>query len=109
MKPLLPVLFLILLGAGPVCGQTPSAPAPRSPAQPAALPAFKAGMTVIDRSGAAVGRIMSLAEDQLEPLVIVEIDGKPVGLLQKTLALEGDRARSSQTKAQMLATAQAPR
>ena len=66
------------------------------------LPAFKSGMTLVDRAGMAVGKVMSLAEDQREPIVIVEIDAKLVGLLQRALALERDHVRSAQTKTQML-------
>ncbi|CAN7427907.1 hypothetical protein [Caulobacter sp. LjRoot300] len=111
MKTHLLILSLAGVIAGPACGQNAPAPAPpiRQPADTPALPAFKTGMTVIDRAGAAVGKIAGLAEDQREPIVIVEIDGKMVGLLQRTLALENDHARSTQTKAQMLTTAQAPR
>ena len=103
------ILPLVALIAGPACGQNASAPPTRPAAETPVLPAFKTGMTVIDRAGVVVGPIMGLAEDQREPIVIVEIDGKLVGLLQRTLALEGDHARSAQTKARMLATAQAPR
>jgi hypothetical protein len=91
MKTHLLILALAGVVAGPACGQNAPAPAPpiRQPSDTPALPAFKTGRTAIDRAGAAVGKI--------------------AGLLQRTLALENEHARSTQTKAQMLATAQAPR
>jgi hypothetical protein len=42
-------------------------------------------------------------------VVVISIDAKMVGVPQSTLKLEGDRVVSSQTKAQMLAAAGAPR
>jgi hypothetical protein len=104
------ILPLALLAAGPACGQDapgpqPSAPGPVVPSPPA----FKVDMTVVDQAGVAVGQIKSLAESERGPIVIVEIDGKLVGLLQRTLTLERGQARSVQTKSEMLTAADAPR
>jgi hypothetical protein len=96
------------------CQQTP--PQPPAPAVAPAegpvtkppAPAFKPGMTVIDRSGAGIGVIQAVAETPGGLNVVVEIDGKLVGVLPSRLELRGETAVSSQTKAQILASAGAP-
>jgi hypothetical protein len=96
-----------LFAAGP-------APRPAAPAAPPvtkpAPPAFKPGMAVLDRTGAQVGLIETVAETSGGLNVVVKIDGKLVGLAPATLKLrEGGGAVSSQTKQEMLAAAGAPR
>ena len=85
----------------------PAGAAPSSVTPPA--PAIRAGEAVIDRSGAEVGRIQTLIESPAGPMVVVQIDGKMVSLPQRTLRLQGETVVSSQSKAEMLAAAGAPR
>ena len=66
------------------------------------------GMTVVDRSGVAVGVITAVADSERGPMVVVKIDGKLLSLPQATLTLDGTIVRSSQTRAQILAAAVAP-
>ncbi|MBA3812451.1 MAG: hypothetical protein H0X27_12560, partial [Caulobacteraceae bacterium] len=64
---------------------------------------------VTDRAGAPLGPIESLGEAAAGAMVVIRIDGKLVGVPQGTLALRpGGGAVSAQTKAQILAAAQAP-
>jgi hypothetical protein len=72
-------------------------------------PAFKPGMAVIDRSGARIGVVQSLTETPGGLNVVVEIEGKLVGVQPSTLQRRGETAISAQTKAQILANADAPR
>ncbi len=95
--------------AQPAVTPTPSPRPPPTAVEPAPAPAFKAGSVVVDRDGTAIGAIKTLTESSRGPMVVVEIDGKLVSVPQSTLRLQGDRALSSQTKAQMLAAAGAPR
>jgi hypothetical protein len=101
---LLPVLLL----ATPAAAQ----PAPTGAAAPAVAkappPAFQAGMPVFDGTGMQVGKVASLADSPRGPMVVVEIDGKMVSLPQSTLTLARGTARSTQSKAEMLAAAGAP-
>jgi hypothetical protein len=96
------------------CEQTPTPPtapaavAPEAQATKPAAPAFKAGMAVVDRSGARIGVIQAVTETPGGLNVVVEIDGKLVGVPPARLELRGDTAVSSQTKAQILASAGAP-
>jgi hypothetical protein len=83
----------------------PNAPVREAP--PA--PAFKAGDPVIDSAGQVVGPIKTVTEGVNGALVVIEIDSKLVGVPQSTLKMDGARVVSSQTKAQMLAAADAPR
>jgi hypothetical protein len=96
------------------CEQTPMPPAapaavaPEGPPAKAPAPAFKAGMAVVDRTGARIGVIQAVTETPGGLNVVVEIDGKLVGVLPSRLELRGETAVSSQTKAQILASAGAP-
>jgi hypothetical protein len=63
----------------------------------------------VDRTGAAIGRIKTLTESDKGPVVVIEIDRKLVSVPQSSLKLQGEVAVSSQTKAQILAAAGAPR
>jgi hypothetical protein len=95
-----------LFAAGPAPRPAPAAPPVAKPA----APAFKPGMAVLDRTGAQVGLIETVAETPGGLNVVVKIDGKLVGLAPATLKLrEGGGAVSSQTKQEMLAAAGAPR
>ena len=91
--------------------QVPSAaaPVPPVPVEVPPTPAFKSGDPVIDSSGALVGTIATLTESAQGAIVVLSIESKLVGVPQSTLKLDGDRVMSSQTKAQMLAAANAPR
>jgi hypothetical protein len=92
----------------------PSAPTQAAPANaaPSAVtppaPAFAAGDPVVDRTGDQVGAVQTLVETPEGPMVVVQIDGKLVSLLQTTLKMDGSTIVSSQTKAEMLAAAGAP-
>ena len=95
--------------ASPQAPGGPSAaagPPTRVEAPPA--PAVKAGDLVIDRTGAQVGSVKTLTESEVGALVVVEIEGKLIGLKSSTLRVEGARVTSSQTRAEMLAAAAAP-
>jgi hypothetical protein len=94
-----------------VVAQQPAAPAlPNAPvAEAPPAPAFKAGEEVTDSTGAVVGKVATLTESDTGPVVVISIDSKLVGVPQSTLKLDGARVVSSQTKAQMLAAAGAPR
>ena len=103
-------LGLLLVSAFPIHAQpagsepTPIGP-PGSRTAPAA-PDIKPGAPVRDRSGALVGRVQSIAETSSGAMnVIVEIDGKLVGLEASTLQLRGGSAMSTQSKSEMLARA----
>jgi hypothetical protein len=100
------------------CGQPPppvaTPPAPSTAtgaagatAKPPA-PAFKPGMVVVDRTGARVGVVKTITETPGGLNVVIEIEGKLVGVLDSTLQLRGESAASSQTRAEILAMAGAP-
>ena len=96
--------------AGTAIGQAKQPPA--SQVQLKTLPpapAFTEGMMVVDRSGAQIGRVKSLVETQYGALIIVEIDGKLVGVPRSTLLLQNEKILSSQTKDEILRAAGAPR
>jgi hypothetical protein len=59
-------------------------------------------MTVLDRTGMPVGKVQSLAASTAGPLVVVEIDGRLVGLPQQTLQRQIVIV-STQTRAEMTA------
>jgi hypothetical protein len=106
----------IALALPPACGSAADVGAQPSPGTAAgaalpstAAPAVKAGMAVVDRTGVQVGAIESVAESPQGPIVVAKIDGKLVGLRPATLRLDGERAVSSQSKAEMVASAGAPR
>lgn len=87
-------------------GAQPSSGTPSEAALPStAAPAVKAGMAVVDRTGVQVGAVESVAESPQGPIVVAKIDGKLVGLRPSTLRLDGARAVSSQSKAEMVAAA----
>jgi hypothetical protein len=88
---------------------TPATPAPPPVVNVAPAPAFKAGDPVTDAAGSVVGPIATLTESDRGAIVVISIDSKLVGVPQSTLKLVGDKVVSSQTKAQMLAAAGAPR
>jgi len=115
-------ILLILAAASQAQCQAPPDTAPLPPAAPAQVapanaapstvtppaPAFTAGDTVVDRAGQRVGAVQTLVETPAGPMVVVQIDGKLVSLLQTTLRMDGSTIVSSQTKAEMLAAAGAP-
>jgi hypothetical protein len=109
-----PAFVIILALAGASQAQCQAPPAEQSPQPPPAsasalpAPAIKAGDTLTDRDGVAVGDVQALVESPAGPLVVVRIDGKMVSLAQSTLRMEGDRIVSAQTRDQMLAAAGAP-
>ena len=84
--------------APPSAGAAPSSVTPPAPA-------FRAGDTVADSEGVAIGQVQTLTETPAGPMVVVRIDGKMVTLPQATLRMEGQRIVSGQTKAQILAAA----
>ena len=86
----------------------PAVVAPEGPVAKPPAPAFKTGMVVIDRAGARIGVIQALTETPGGLNVVVEIDGKLVGVPPARLELRGETVVSSQTKAQILASAGAP-
>ncbi len=88
----------------PTMSTPAGAPAPKPP-----LPPVKPGMAVFDRTGARIGAVQTLAETDAGPNVVIAIDGKLVGAPVSTLTFREDRVVSSQTKAQLLASAGAPR
>lgn len=87
---------------------TPQLPATTPPAKPP-VPAFKPGMVVTDRTGAKVGVVQTVTETPGGLNVVIEIEGKLVGVLPATLQIRGEGAVSSQTREEILATAGAPR
>jgi hypothetical protein len=115
MRPVIPTalmmataLFAGAAGAQPAARPTAIGP-PGSDAAPPA-PAVKPGMPVIDRSGAQVGVVQTVAEARQGGLsVVAKIDGKLIGLDASTLQLRDEGVISSQTKPEMLAAAGAPR
>lgn len=99
------------LAAANGAGAQPAVPnstalAPVVTAPPA--PAFKVGAVVTDRTGVRLGPIQSITESPRGLVVVIEIDGKLIGVPQSTLTLRDDGAVSSQTKAQIIAAAGAP-
>jgi hypothetical protein len=66
-------------------------------------------MVVSDRTGARVGVVKTVAETPGGLNVVVEIEGKLVGVLPSTLQLRGESVVSSQTRDEILASAGAPR
>jgi hypothetical protein len=82
---------------------------PAIPIAPQAAPhPLAQGMTLVDRSGVAVGVIAAVADSERGPMVVVKIEGKLLSIPQATLTLDGTIVRSSQTKAQILAAIAAP-
>jgi len=123
MTPALAVLFVVAAGAqahcqapteGPGDGLPPVAAAIPAPgaAAPSAVtppaPGFQAGDRVFDSNGEDLGPIQTLAETPVGPMVVVQIDGKLVSLPQTSLRMDGSTISSDQTKAQILAAADAP-
>jgi len=113
MRQMLSLGCAVLATAMPtlVAAQTaaPAAPTPPPAVSVAPAPAFKAGDPVTDATGAVVGPIATLTESPNGAIVVISIDSKLVGVPQSTLKLQGEKVVSSQTKAQMLAAAGAPR
>ena len=66
-------------------------------------------MTVTDRHGVAMGQVKGMTETERGAIVILEIEGRLICVPQATLAIEGDRARSAQTRSQILNVAGALR
>jgi len=90
------------------------APVPTDEAPPAAESAatpssatvgseFKAGSTVEDAAGGAIGSIQSVTEGDTGPVVVVQIDGALYGLPAGTLSSTSGKVVSTQTKAQIKA------
>lgn len=103
---------LSLASCGRPIAAQPAPPLPTGPAGAAAkppAPAFKPGMVVTDRTGARVGVVKTITETPGGLNVVIEIEGKLVGVLASTLQLRDDAAVSSQTRAEILAMAGAPR
>ena len=67
---------------------------------------LKAGMTIKDSSGAAVGKITKVGKSGGAAAALVEVDGKTVVVMGSTLTVSGDSATSSQTKAEIAASPQ---
>lgn len=110
MRQMLGLGCAVLVTAMPtfVAAQT-TAPALPPVVSVAPAPAFKAGDPVTDAVGAVVGPIATLTESDRGAIVVISIDSKLIGVPQSTLKLQGEKVVSSQTKAQMLAAAGAPR
>lgn len=114
--PIAIAIAIALTACGPSNPAVNGAPAPGSmgpertgvAAKPPA-PAFKQGMVVSDRTGTRVGVVQTVTETPGGLNVVVEIEGKLVGVEPSTLQLQGETAVSSQTKAEILAAAGAPR
>jgi hypothetical protein len=102
----LAMAVLSVSGAGAQTPAPEAAPSAAVIAPPA--PALKEGGMVSDRTGAPLGPIQSLVDAPRGPMVVIKIDGKLVSVPQSTLTLKGANAISSQTKAEILAAAQAP-
>jgi len=101
----MPLAGLVAVAApgpsGAAAGPPTLAPGTPAPAAAAPAPPFAPGMTVIDRTGAPVGTVESLAESTQGPRVVLEVDGKLVAVPQSTLRF-GRAIVSSETKAQIL-------
>jgi hypothetical protein len=97
--------------AGSAWAQVSSSPSSPSGAVLAPAPAFKAGAMVVDRNGVRLGPVESLAETGATAvaMVVIKIDGKLVSVPQSTLAPKGANVVSTQSKAEILAAAGAPR
>ena len=65
------------------------------------------GTPVYDKSGLRVGVVAAVADSDRGSMVVVKVDGKLVSVPQSSLVLDGNVARSAQTKAEMLAAATA--
>ena len=83
----------------------PSAADSQIPSEPADS-GLKAGMTVKDSSGAAVGKITKVGKSGGAAAALVEVDGKTVVVMGSTLTVSGGSATSSQTKAEIAASPQ---
>lgn len=84
-------------------GVEPPAFAPMPPA-----PAFRPGMVVSDRTGGRLGVVESFAETLGGPNVVINMDGKLIGVAPETLKLAKGGVVSSQTKREILLHARAP-
>lgn len=84
---------------------TPTAVGPPGATAKPAAPAFKPGMVVRDRSGARLGVIQTITETPGGLNVVIEIDGKLVGVPPSTLRLRGETVVSAQTRAEILMAA----
>lgn len=106
----LPVVFTALLALIACEARTATPPNTVRPVPEASAkaPAFKPGMEVVDRAGSRIGVIQSLTETPGGPNVVVEIDGKLVGVKPSSLTLRNETAVSAQTKAQIMRSAGAP-
>lgn len=102
---------VIAISGGAVWAQVSRSPSSPSGVVLAPAPAFKAGAMVVDRNGVRLGPVESLAETRATPvaMVVIKIDGKLVSVPQSTLALKGANVVSTQSKAEILAVAGAPR
>jgi hypothetical protein len=96
------------LAAPPAAPPGAIAPVSVGPTTKPPLPAFKPGTIVTDRTGAQVGLIQTITDTPGGLNVVIAVDGKLVGVRPSTLQHSGEKAVSSQTKEEILATAGAP-
>jgi hypothetical protein len=98
-------LAAVVTAAAVHAAAQPSPAIPVTPGTPAHPPTQ--GMPVVDNAGVVVGVIAAVADSERGAMVVVRVDGKLVSLPQASLVLDGKVARSSRTKAQILAAAAA--
>jgi hypothetical protein len=95
--------------------QTPDQPTPSATPPPAAVGTandasatqggLRLGMVVKDPTGAVVGTISQIGETpDGTASVLLNVDGKPIGVLASKLTPSGDQAVISMTKAQVKAS-----
>jgi hypothetical protein len=83
-------------------------PTPAIAVAPQAAPRpLTQGMPVFDKSGVRVGAIAAVADSASGAMVVLKVDGKLVSIPQASLTLDGNVARSAQTKAQIISAASA--
>ncbi|ATQ41850.1 hypothetical protein [Caulobacter mirabilis] len=83
----------------------PAAESAATPSSATAGTEFKVGATVKDREGAALGTIQGVSEGDTGPVVVVQIDGALYGLSPNSLTSAGGETVSTQTKAEIVASA----
>ena len=95
---------------------TPPPPQPRTRAEAQSSPQFKPpapafdpGQEVFDASGGRIGVVQTLSPSPKGLSVVLVIDGKLVSVPESKLQRVGPRVISSETKAQILSAAGAPR
>jgi hypothetical protein len=98
------------VGAPPAGRPIPGAP-PAAAVNPPTTAGLKAGMVVKDTNGAVVGAISKVGQTpDGRPSVTLQVEGRQVAVLAASLSADqgGKQAVSSQTRAQLLASASAP-